>query len=125
MNKLTTKTASVAAALLLTLIGTAAADNKQVVTVDGQQLTQAVTRLTFDDDRVLLHLADGTTRTVDMTAVIITFTVADALKALQDEDAATPLTYFDLKGRQLKEAPKSGAYIIVKGKKMVKLMKKD
>ena len=111
-----------AIALLLTIVMTTRADNKQVVTVGQQQLTETVTRLTFDDEKVVLHLKNGTTQTVDMEEVTIVFTVVDALKALQNEmKDTTPLAYYDLSGRQLKKAPKKGSYIIRKGTKMVKV----
>lgn len=112
-----------AAIALLTLSTPAQADNKQVVTVGQQQLTETVTRLTFDGDQVVLHLANGTTQAVDMEDVVITFTVVDALKALETEPKDAPLTYFDLNGRQLKKAPKKGGYIMKKGTKVVKVLK--
>lgn len=112
-----------AAIALLTLSTPAQADNKQVVTVGQQQLTETVTRLTFDGDQVVLHLANGTTQTVDMEDVVITFTVVDALKALGTEPKDAPLAYFDLNGRQLKKAPKKGGYIMKKGTKVVKVLK--
>ena len=99
-----------AAIALLTLSTPAQADNKQVVTVGQQQLTETVTRLTFDGDPVVLHL-------------VITFTVVDALKALETEPKDAPLAYFDLNGRQLKKAPKKGGYIMKKGTKVVKVLK--
>lgn len=112
-----------AAIALLTLSAPAQADNKQVVTVGQQQLTETVTRLTFDGDQVVLHLANGTTQAVDMEDVVITFTVVDALKALETEPKDAPLAYFDLNGRQLKKAPKKGGYIMKKGTKVVKVLK--
>lgn len=114
-----------AIALLLTIVMTTRADNKQVVTVGQQQLTETVTRLTFDDEKVVLHLSNGQTQTVDMEEVTIVFTVVDALKAVEDEAKDAPLAYYDLDGRQLKKAPKRGSYIIRKGKKIVKVMRKD
>lgn len=101
------------------------ADNEQVVTVNGQKQAQAVTKLTFSADNIVLTFADGTTQTVDMASVVITFTYADAIKALATATAKdAPLQYFDLNGRQLSQAPKDGPYIIRKGSKIVKLITK-
>ena len=99
------------------------ADNVQVVTVNGQRQAQTVTKMTFNGDNLVLNFSDGTTQTVDMASVVITFTIADAVKALAtatDKDA--PTLFFDLSGRQLKQAPQKGAYIMKKGDKIVKLL---
>ena len=115
--------------LLTTLLTTvccliASADNEPVVTVNGQTTTQTVKKLTFNGDNVVLHFADGSTQEVDMADVTIAFTTADAVKALENADKNAPTTYFDLNGRQLKQAPHKGAYIIKKGNKIVKLLTK-
>lgn len=99
------------------------ADNVQVVTVNGQRQAQTVTKMTFNGDNLVLNFSDGTTQTVDMASVVITFTIADAVKALAtatNKDA--PTLFFDLSGRQLKQAPQKGAYIMKKGDKIVKLL---
>ena len=108
--------------LFLISVGTfpAFADSEQVVTISGQTVTQ----LSFNGDNVILHFSDGTTQTVDMENVTITFTVVDALKALEDADGKEPTQYFDLKGRQLKKAPAKGSYLMKKGDKIVKLINK-
>lgn len=115
---------TVAIAALATTL-TASADNGQVVTIGGQTATQPVRVITFSGDDLVLTFTDGTQQTVDMGEVVITFTFADALKALNsasNEDA--PIHYFDLNGRQLKQAPQKGAYMMKKGEKVVKLIKK-
>ena len=112
-------------AIILSLALSANADNKQVVTVGQQQLTETVTKLTFDGDNVTLHMENGQTQTVDMADVVVTFTVVDALKAIEKEAENAPLAYFDLSGKQLKTAPKKGPFIMQKGKKVVKIMKQD
>ena len=99
------------------------ADHTQAVTVNGQQLTETVNKLTFDGDNVVLHLENGVEMTVDMADVIITFTVSDAIKALSSEPKNAPIAYFDLNGHLLKKAPVQGPYIMQKGQKVVKLMK--
>lgn len=112
-----------ATALLLAMTMTASADSKQVVTVGQQQLTERVARLTFDDDKVTLHMANGETQTVGMEEVTIVFTVVDALKALEGKAKDAPLAYYDTSGRMLKKAPKKGAYIMKKGKRIVKVIR--
>lgn len=109
--------------LLTACCMTAAADNEQVVTVNGEKLSQEVTKLTFSGDNVVLTFSNGTTETVDMENVTIAFTYTDAVKALSVVKDAETL-YFDLNGRQLKAAPKKGAYMIKKGDKVVKLLTK-
>ena len=111
--------------LMLAFTTNAKADKKPVVTIGQQQLTETVTKVTFDGDNVVLHMENGQTQTVDMADVIITFTVVDALKVIEKEPADAPLAYFDLSGRQLKTAPKKGPFIMQKGKKVVKIMKQD
>lgn len=110
-------------ALLLSLALTATADDKQVVTVDNQQVNKTVSQLTFNDSQVVLHFTDQTTETADMSDVVIVFTIVDAMKELSTEGKDVPQLYFDLSGRQLKKAPAKGSYIIKKGKKIVKLVK--
>ena len=102
----------------------ASADNDPKVVVGDQTIAKTVKQLTFDGDNVVLHFEDGTDQTADMADVKIVFSLTDAIKALEgvDQDAVT--TYFDLNGRQLKQAPQKGAYIIKKGNKIVKLLTK-
>lgn len=112
--------------LLLLSAGTltAQADNEQVVTVNGQKSAKTVSKLTFSGGNVVLHFADGSTQTVDMESVTIAFTVVDAIKTLQTTDSEEPIFYFDQQGRQLKQAPVKGAYIMKRGNKIVKLITK-
>lgn len=112
-----------ATAMLLSLGTIVQADNKQVVTINGQTVDKTAQKLTFDRNNVVLHFTDGQTMTVDMADVVITFTEVDALKAVNNDKENAPLLYFDLNGRQLDQAPEKGAYIIKKGTKVVKLMK--
>lgn len=49
------------------------ADNKQTVTVNGTTQSQAVKRITFNGDEIVLVFADNTQQTVEMTAVKIDF----------------------------------------------------
>lgn len=112
-------------ALLLSLALSANAENKQIITIGGQQVAKTAERLTFEGDQVVLHYSDQTTETADMQDVVIVFTVANALKELESADKDAPLSYYDLQGRLLKKAPRRGAYIIKKGEKIVKVMKQN
>ena len=48
-------------------------DNKPTVTVNGTKQSQAVKRITFNGDEIVLVFADNTQQTVEMTAVKIDF----------------------------------------------------
>ena len=112
--------------ILIAMAGSLAgyADDGKVVTVNGQATSKPVTKLTFSGDNIVLHFNDGTTQTVDMSNVVITFNIIDAVKALASEPKDAPVCYFDLNGRQLKSAPKKGSYMMRKGNKVVKLLTK-
>ena len=116
------KTTLLSLLLLSAAALTVMADNEQAVTVNGQKVNKTVNKLTFNGDNVVLNYADGSTQTVDMANVTIAFTVVDAIKALETADKDAPILYFDMKGQQLKSAPKTGSYIMKKGNKIVKLL---
>ena len=118
------KTKILAVLALLAVSSAVSADNGQVVTVNGNTVAKTVTKMTFEGDNVVLYYADQSTETVDMGSVVIVFTVADAIKALSGEPADAPVSYYDLNGRQLKQTPLKGGYIMRKGNTMVKLIKK-
>lgn len=100
------------------------ADGEQTVTVNGATVNKTATQLTFNADKVTLHYSDNTTDEVDMANVTIAFDVAQAINALSTEPADAPVYYFDMQGRQLPAAPQNGMYIMKKGNKVVKLIKK-
>lgn len=60
-------------AFVAMLAVTAWGDNKQTVTVNGTTQSQAVKRITFNGDEIVLVFADNTQKTVEMTAVKIDF----------------------------------------------------
>lgn len=110
---------------LLTTALSAQADSKQVLTVNGETVEKVVERITFDsDDKVVLTYTDQTTEAFDMEQVSIAFSVETAIEALAGEPADAPIVYFDMSGRQLKEAPRQGSYLMKKGNTVVKLIKK-
>jgi len=118
------KTRILAVLALLAAFSVVTADNGQVVTVNGNTVAKTVTKMTFDGDNVVLYYTDQSTETVDMSNVVIVFTVADAIKALSGEPSDAPVSYFDLNGRQLKQAPLKGGYVMKKGNTVIKLIKK-
>jgi hypothetical protein len=60
-------------AFMVMLAVAAWADNNQTVTVNGTTQSQAVKRITFNGDEIVLVFADNTQKTVEMTAVKIDF----------------------------------------------------
>lgn len=116
------KLISVASLALLSATMTASADGGQVVTINGTKVDKTVGKMTFEGDNLVLTYSDNTTQTVDMASVTIAFSVADAVKALEKESADAPVNYFDLNGRQLKQAPQKGAYMVKKGNTVVKIL---
>ena len=60
--------------LLAGMLSTAVfADNKQTVTIDDQVIEQTISEITFDGDNVVLHYADNTSATEDMSLVTLSF----------------------------------------------------
>ena len=60
-------------AFVVMLAVAAWADNKQTVIVNGTTQSQAVKRITFNGDEIVLVFADNTQKTVEMTAEKIDF----------------------------------------------------
>lgn len=110
--------------VLLTASMAVAADDGQVVVVNGSNVGKSVTKMVFEGDNVVLTYRDNTIQTVDMANVVIVFSVADAVKALTNESGNASVSYFDLNGCQLKQAPPKGAYMVKKGDTVVKILKK-
>jgi len=112
--------------LLLFLAATsfALADNTQKVTVSGTTIDKTVKQLSFSGDNVVMNFTDGTSQTEDMSNVIITFSTSTAIKALSSEPENAPTQYFDMSGRLLKSAPQHGPFIMRKGGKIVKVLKR-
>lgn len=100
------------------------ADDTPKAVVDGQQRSGIVANITFDADQLQLNYTDGTIETVDMESVVITFSETTAVKVLQKAGAKGDMQYFDLRGKQLRRAPQKGSYLMKKGGKVVKVIKK-
>lgn len=128
------------------------AGNTQTLTINGQTVDKAVTQMTFDGDNVVLHFADNSTQTSDMSAVTLSFTSAtgiDAVHAFQyngvvgDElsldgiAAGTVIAIYDASGKQQYAATaqntsvrinvagmQKGLYLLKAGKQVVKFVKR-
>ena len=102
-------------------------DNKQTVTVNGTKQSQAVKRITFNGDEIVLVFADNTQQTVEMTAVKIDF-VYDNLANSVSYQMETPKVkeqtgIYNLNGQSVsdtREKLPKGIYIVDGRKGVVK-----
>lgn len=101
---------------------------EQTVTVDGTTIDNTITQLTFSGDEATLTFADGTTATVDMSLLTITFAYDDTstgieaagVSATSRPGTSSGIVYM-LDGRRAGttlKGLKSGTYI-VDGKKII------
>ena len=103
------------------------ADNKQTVTVNGTTQSQAVKRITFNGDEIVLVFADNTQQTVEMTAVKIDF-VYDNVENTVSYQMETPKVkeqtgVYNLNGQSVsgtREKLPKGIYIVDGRKGVVK-----
>ncbi len=116
--------------LALAISASAFADDevKQTVTVNGSANGNAVQTITFSGDNVNLLYADGTTETVDMEAVVISFeyeTTAISVSSISESGEMKKI--YDINGRQVRstlDALPQGVYIVKSANKSVKFIKK-
>lgn len=102
-------------------------DNKQTVTVNGTKQSQAVKRITFNGDEIVLVFADNTQQTVEMTAVKIDF-VYDNVENTVFYQMETPKVkeqtgIYNLNGQSVivsREKLPKGIYIVDGRKEVVK-----
>lgn len=102
-------------------------DNKQTVTVNGTMQSQAVKRITFNGDEIVLVFADNTQQTVEMTAVKIDF-VYDNVENSVFYQMETPKVkeqtgIYNLNGQSVsdtREKLPKGIYIVDGRKEVVK-----
>lgn len=102
-------------------------DNKQTVTVNGTKQSQAVKRITFNGDEIVLVFADNTKKTVEMTAVKIDF-VYDNVENTVFYQMETPKVkeqtgVYNLNGQSVsgtREKLPKGIYIVDGRKEVVK-----
>ena len=111
------------------------ADDTQTVTFNGATIEKNVTQITFEGGYIVLHFADGTTeQTEDLASVKIEFSVPSAIRYLNRDLSDSSVQVFDLSGKHVAtyknlentqlESLVKGVYLVKKGTKTVKLIKK-
>ena len=141
--------------LLLSLfltVGTAFADNSQVVIINGQEVEKFATKITFSGDNAVVSFSDGTTDTADMSNVVIYLNVSTDISKVQTFNyngiigddirlsniaEGTTVTIYDAAGKvqqQVKATDttlslntaslKNGVYVLKAGNQIVKFLKK-
>lgn len=135
---------------LLLCLGISAAHVRQELTINGEAVEKAVTRITFEGDNIVLHFSDNEQQTVDMdVAVVLSFlpdteTSIYSLKNavgnrldIKGLEPGTQVVLYDATGRIILTATaekastqlstrslKSGIYVIKAGNKIVKFLKR-
>ncbi len=141
--------------LLLSLfltVGTAFADNSQVVIINGQEVEKVATKITFSGDNAIVTFSDGTTDTADMSNVVIYLNVSTDISKVQTFNyngligddirlsniaEGTTVTIYDATGKVLQQVKatdttlslntaslKNGVYVLKAGNQIVKFLKK-
>lgn len=141
--------------LLLSLfltVGTAFADNSQVVIINGQEVEKFATKITFSGDNAIVTFSDGTTDTADMSNVVIYLNVSTDISKVQTFNyngiigddirlsniaEETTVTIYDATGKVLQQVKatdttlslntaslKNGVYVLKAGNQIVKFLKK-
>lgn len=101
---------------------------KQTVTINGSEVNKTVQTITFSGDNVNLTYTDGTTQTVDMESVVISFAedpTAITISSVHQNGDVTKI--YDINGHQVRstlESLPTGIYIIKSAEKTVKFIKK-
>ena len=101
-------------------------DNKQTVTVNGTMQSQAVKRITFNGDEIVLVFADNTQQTVEMTAVKIDFVydnVENSVFYQMETQKKEQTGIYNLNGQSVggtREKLPKGIYIVDGRKEVVK-----
>lgn len=110
--------------LLLTgMLSTAVfAGNKQSVTIDGQVIEKTISEITFDGDNVVLHYADNTSATEDMSRVTLSFSyTTTGISQVEGIKKALQGKVYNLQGQCVGSSLQGlskGVYII-NGKKVI------
>ena len=141
--------------LLLSLfltVGTAFADNSQVVIINGQKVEKVATKITFNGDNAVVSFSDGSSQSADMSQVVIYLNVSTDISKVQtfnyngiigDElrlsniAEGTTVTIYDATGKVLQQVKatdttlslntaslKNGVYVLKAGNQIVKFLKK-
>lgn len=109
--------------LLAGMLSTAVfAGNKQTVTIDGQVIEKTISEITFDGDNVVLHYADNTSATEDMSRVTLSFSyTTTGISQVEGIKKALQGKVYNLQGQFVGSSLQGlskGVYII-NGKKVI------
>ena len=109
--------------LLAGMLSTAVfAGNKQTVTIDGQVIEKTISEITFDGDSVVLHYADNTSATEDMSRVTLSFSyTTTGISQVEGIKKALQGKVYNLQGQCVGSSLQGlskGVYII-NGKKVI------
>ena len=109
--------------LLAGMLSTAVfAGNKQTVKIAGQVIDKTVTEITFDGDNVVLHYADNTSATEDMSLVTLSFSyTTTGISQVEGIKKALQGKVYNLQGQCVGSSLQGlskGVYII-NGKKVI------
>ena len=141
--------------LLLSLfltVGTAFADNSQIVIINGQKVEKVATKITFNGDNAVVSFSDGSSQSADMEQVVIYLNVSTDIRKVEtfsfngligDElhlsniAEGTAVTIYDATGKVLQQVKatdttlslntaslKNGVYVLKAGNQIVKFLKK-
>ena len=128
------------------------ANNVQTLTINGQTVNKALSKMTFDGDNVILTFTDNSSQTSEMESVSLSFSSASAIDAvsvfqyngivgdvisLGGLTAGTSITIYDTAGRKQMNATaqgpsaqidiaslQNGIYMLKAGKQVVKFAKR-
>lgn len=109
--------------LLAGMLSTAVfADSKQTVKIDGQVIEKTISEITFDGDNVVLHYADNTSTTEDMSRVTLSFSyTTTGISQVEGIKKALQGKVYNLQGQCVGSSLQGlskGVYII-NGKKVI------
>lgn len=112
--------------LLAGMLSTAVfANSKQTVKIDGQVIEKTISEITFDGDNVVLHYADNTSATEDMSLVTLSFsyttTGTTGISQVEGIKKALQGKVYNLQGQYVGSSLQGlskGVYII-NGKKVI------
>ena len=109
--------------LLAGMLSTAVfAGNKQTVTIEGQVIEKTISEITFDGDNVVLHYADNTSATEDMSLVTLSFSyTTTGISQVEGIKKALQGKVYNLQGQYVGSSLQGlskGVYII-NGKKVI------
>lgn len=109
--------------LLAGMLSTAVfADSKQTVKIEGQVIEKTISEITFDGDNVVLHYADNTSATEDMSLVTLSFSyTTTGISQVEGIKKALQGKVYNLQGQCVGSSLQGlskGVYII-NGKKVI------